>query len=83
MFLTNMRIILQNEKTKEKFKGMSIKNYKVYEERYISPKFAQNYFFGYIQTYNKLFPKDLQFKIWLNPTNGDFFKNWLIQKKES
>ena len=64
LYLTNLRIILINSNNiNDKFKGFSIKNYKVYSEKFEQPTMGGNYFHGFIKTYNAIFPTDLEFKI--------------------
>ena len=61
-----MRIILLNNDENSEFKGFDIKSHKVYQEQLFQPTFSNNYFHGYIQTYNSIFKDDLEFKIIFN-----------------
>ena len=45
-------------------KGFETKSYKVYQEKLEQPQFGQNYFQGFVSTYNEdEFPHDLEFKV--------------------
>jgi len=43
--------------------GFSIKNHKIYNEKFEQPVLYANYFHGNIKTYNNIFKNDLYFKI--------------------